>query len=428
MADRINYRQVAHDEHSRVIAPFMRLMSTVETAHAYDFWGACWLLSLAAGRRTVVARPRAPVFLNVYAILTAESGITRKSTAVSECRKFGTQLCETDEAQWELIEAKLIPERLEGSLSQQSTDFNSANVCICVSELISVFGRQGYAMGAPGLLTDLYDCPSVRRSTKTTQSSTMLRNVYPVLLGASTLSWLLSAINPTVIEGGFTSRCLFITSEKPKQRIPWPEDQDDQELRLQVASALSTIRAECKSRSEITLNESALSRFKNWYNTRPLHEDVFRQSFEAREDGHALRLAALLAIDDGTWMIQDRHLMHAVKIITEVKQAGFELFGSPTMVDKLALSIDKLRRALVGAGVDGISQSTLSARLGRDIKAAELNIALGIMHEIGCIQKFHVQHKMGRPLTVWRATKGINADGVIAAVKQKLAESVGDET
>ena len=61
----------------------MDYMSYVETAESYDFWCAVWAIGDACGRRVYVDRPNIPVYLNWYIILAAESGSTRKSTAIT---------------------------------------------------------------------------------------------------------------------------------------------------------------------------------------------------------------------------------------------------------------------------------------------------------------------------------------------------------
>jgi hypothetical protein len=60
---------------------YLRYMSTTETAYDYDWWCGLWTLACACGRDTYVARPRAPVYLNMYLVLIGDSGVPRKTTA-----------------------------------------------------------------------------------------------------------------------------------------------------------------------------------------------------------------------------------------------------------------------------------------------------------------------------------------------------------
>ena len=71
----MNYKGIVHPK--TFIGRFMSFMNALETPYAYDFWAACYLISVAVGRHVHVPRPLAPVFLNWYIMLFAASGIPR---------------------------------------------------------------------------------------------------------------------------------------------------------------------------------------------------------------------------------------------------------------------------------------------------------------------------------------------------------------
>jgi hypothetical protein len=119
--DAMNYKNIAKPD--TFIGQFMQYCEGSETPYAYDFWTALWLLSVCLGRDIVVDRPGAPVFLNIYAILVAESGVTRKSTAVRRVVDFAREL--TDERNL-LIESKITPEKLEYDLAMQTLEHGTA--------------------------------------------------------------------------------------------------------------------------------------------------------------------------------------------------------------------------------------------------------------------------------------------------------------
>ena len=82
----MNYRKLVPSD--SFIGQYMDYMSGVETPEAYDFWCAVWAIGVCCGRSVYVDRPRLPVHLNWYIVLTAESGTTRKSTAVRFIEKI----------------------------------------------------------------------------------------------------------------------------------------------------------------------------------------------------------------------------------------------------------------------------------------------------------------------------------------------------
>lgn len=375
------------------------------------------MLSVAVGRSIIVNRPLAPVFLNLFTILVAESGVTRKSTAVRHGLLFIRELCETFP---HLVETKTTPENLEYILHKQSEQRGESSVSICISELVTFLGREKYVATMPTLLTDLYDCPRVRSGGGSLSSGARtLKNVFVQFLSASTPSWLIRAVNPDVIEGGFTSRVMFICAEEPKRRASWPEE-PNKELEARIRKHLERIRNRARELQRIELSEGARRTFQKWYNSRPLHRDPFRASFQSREDAHALRLAALLCINDDTWVIQHSHISTAIRIITEVREDGASIFEGTGTNSKLIAGIDKLRDKLLAAGLNGLPQRELTKAVANNMDAEHMVATLEIMHELDLVQKFEgIQVGRGRPKTIWRGTSALASSRAIDQIIEK---------
>lgn len=396
-SSRVNYAKVVAGD--SFISDFLSYMSASETPHAYDFWSAIYCLSAAVGRGTFVDRPRAPVYLNLFAIFVAESGTTRKSSAVREAVRFVRPLTGEDNY---LIEAKITPENLESVLHKQSKEFGSSQASIAISELVTFLGREKYNEQMPTLLTDLYDCPELRSGGGTLSSGPRtLKNVFVSFLSASTPAWLLRAVNPDVIEGGFTSRVCFIVAEEPKQLSAWPKEAD-LDAREKLSARLLSIRERARSVSSILINDGALRTFERWYKSRTIHRDPFRSSFQSREDAHILRLAAFLCINDDTWVIQHNHVLSAIKIITQVREDGASIFEGTGSNSRMVVGIDKIRDKLLAAGMNGLQQRELTKAVQPYMNAKYLNIVLDIMHDLGMVQKFETNLGKGRPSTIWR--------------------------
>lgn len=387
------------------VGRFMAYCSHSETPSSYDLWTALWLISVAVGRGIVVARPGAPVHLNLFCVLVAESGVTRKSTAVRRAVAFARGVCGD---QSPLIESRITPELLEDNLQKQSKKYGYAYTNIAIDEMVKFLGKERYVEAMPTLLTDLYDSPTLRTGGGSlVRGKTELRNVYVNFLSASTPSWLLRAVNPDVIEGGFTSRVIFVVSEQPKRSAPWPIAPDET-LSEHIHLDLRNIQAEAVRIGSISVNSIALKRFSSWYNARDKKRDPFRASFQSREDSHVLRVAALLAINDGGWEIQANHITAAIKVITETREDGAAIFEGSGGSSKLVLGADALRDKLLAAGMAGTTQGKLTAALQRYMNAEHLKTILAIMHELGFVQKFEgIQVERGRPSTLWRATNSL---------------------
>lgn len=416
---RVNYKTVTKAD--TFIDRYMRFMEAQETPLAYDFWCACWLLSLALGREVVVPRPRAPVYMNLYALLIADSGVTRKSSAVRHATNIAREFTSKLDQQMEFIETKMSPENLEARMHTMTAEGGHAHVAISISELVTFLGRERYTVAMPGLLTDLYDCPSSRIGGGTIgRGKTEIKDVFLSFLAASTPTWLARAINPDVVEGGFTSRCMFIVSEQRKKRIAWPDARDEDTSWF--VEELIKIRQKARDIKQLELTPGALKAFTNWYNNKAESRDPFSASFESREDAHVLRLSGFLAVDDGAWQIDAHHVRAATKIVAEVKLDGSGIFVGGASADRLLNGLDLLRSKLIEAGLDGIRHNELFHAVKHHLRNDEYNTALEIMQELEMVDCFVPPPSgAGRKPKLWRATKRITAPGTMAALQSRLA-------
>jgi len=395
------------------ISEYMEYMSYVETAESYDFWCALWAIGTGVGRGVYVDRPNSPVYHNWYIILAAEAGTTRKSTAISS-------ILDVVRGVGSVLTGKTSPESLELYLHDSTAEGGTARAHFAVSELVTILGREGYMSTMPGLLTDLYDCQELRTSPGTLQMGELIqKDVYITFLSASTPSWLVTAINPSVIEGGFTSRVIFVVDDNRKRSIAWPKPRDGEHIEKVQESFNETCRS-ARDVSRIGISTGGLKKFTNWYNTRASHTDPFQSSFEAREDDHLLRVASCLAINDGTMEIQNNHIGHGSKLISSVKDSSYRLFGGDFSYHaKLIAAIERVRDILLAAGNDGVMHNDLHNKVQRNLDAQELTTLMTIMHECGMIQIFKV--KKGRSTaTYYRATKSIEKFGVSSEVLARL--------
>lgn len=421
----LNYSKIVKPD--SFIGTYMQLMETLETPYAYDFWAAVWLMSVALERNVYVNRPMAPVRLNWYILLIAESGVTRKSTEV----KYATDFAKKFYLNWRrdgvaIIESKMTGEYLERFVHELSQKYGRSTIVLSASELARLLGKEKYKSSLPSALVDLYDSPDLRIGGGTvTGGSFTFKNVYLNFLGASAPSWLARSINPDVLEGGFASRVIWVVSEKRKQRVAWPEAPKNKEaLESKLLEAMFNLNEEGKTINTINISENALTKFKNWYGTRKESIDSFRASFEAREDDHVLRLAAILSINAGRWLISSSDIIHAIKIVSGIKHQGSSIFVGGANRDKLIQGIDKLRECLVLGGKTPVTQTELYSVSRNYLTNEDFRLLLKIMHEMKLVQRFEDKgHGVGPKTTLWRGTKNLLNSN---SVKTILLEFSGD--
>jgi hypothetical protein len=294
------------------------------------------------------------------------------------------------------VDSKITPEHLESILHGRALEHGTAQLCITIPELAVFLGTERYVASMPILLTDLYDCPSVREGGGTITRGTVIhRNVWVSFLSGSTPIWLLKTVNPNVIEGGFTSRCYFIVANEPKRRIPWPIESDTV-LWQDMVDDMTMIAQEAKARGDIQLQPAALDAFTKWYRERQHALDPFKQSFEAREDAHILRVAALLCVNDGSWIIKRGHIRVAIRLIADVKLRSSSIFEGAETRSKFAIGLDAMRTMLISAGMDPIPRSRLFQRTRGTLSLEDFNVLLDVLHECKAIQRFMLSAENGR--------------------------------
>jgi len=356
------------------IGEYMLMCSPLETPSEYDFWTAVWALGTCVGRGVYVPRPHSPIHMNWYVMLVSESGVTRKSTAIRMSRDTVSEVL----SDAHLLEGRATPEHLFDRLAQQP------HIGIAVSELVTFLGRESYVIELPAMLTDLYDCPKMRTGGSVSRGQRVIENAFVTFISASTPSWLVGAVNPSVIEGGFTSRCIFVHAEKPKQRVPWPSVAT---TITECATQLQSCIARAREVERIELMPAAMRRYQSWYRQRDtLTSDPFLASFYGREDSHVLRLAATLAINDGSLAIDLNHLNKAIRVIALAKAGALQVFSARGTSVRMAQGIDRITRLLIEAGAVGVPHTPMYASVRHFMSAEDFRIVMEYMNELGMVR------------------------------------------
>lgn len=410
------------------ISNYMEYMSDQETPTVYDFACALWILSNALGRNVIVDRPRAPVHLNMYVILVSESGIMRKSTSIRHATSILRTFYDETENTTMLIESKASAGAIRNELHYSTLKNGHAHMVLIASELAANFGRSTGVSDLTALLTDLYDCPDIRTGggalTHGTSAKVNFKNVYMGFLAGTTPVWLGHAVTPTIIEGGFTSRCYFIVGRQRKRSIAWPEAGYNEEQRRKLIDQLKEIANESRNNStRIGMAARGLRTFTEFYEQRTLHKDIYRESFESREDGHILRVAGLFAANERCWQISDDHIRRAIKFVGDVKSDGTNLFTGVRVQDADLKWIRKLRDVLLKVGEIGVSRTDLSRLMNaRGLRTQELTSTIHVMHELDLIRVQEVSYPgmAGRPKTVYKPTEYLQNEAFLQDIVRKM--------
>lgn len=375
----------------------------LETAEDFDFWSAIWILSLLVNRNIYIARPNMPVFMNFYITFIAESGIARKSSAVSFAKKMLDYILDDKDEYIQVLNSATSVAKFNYVLTKASFDYKKCIIGLNNSEFITFFKNKNIIE----CFTDLYDCPIERKGYGTfTNGEIDVRNVFVSCLSASTPNYYFKAISEEEIEGGFTSRNIIVPAEKGKRKIAWGSSD-------KTTSHITTTGKELKrfilsaTRNTMELTSAAIRRYTKWYTRRRLANDLYTRSFESREQDFVLKLAGLLAINEKTLEIDEKHIELSIKIINHYKKLASKFFRDELYheeYDELTKVINKIRDIIHSKGQNGIKHRDLYLRIHNSCSNDTYNYIINTMHELGMIEKLQVYNSKA---IIYRETKDI---------------------
>ena len=257
------------------------------------------------------------IYPNLYVIIIADSGKLRKSTAV----EYGV-----DQLLRHVPGVKLFVERMtmEGLLDQmdQVTFSNgivqrSGEVFVFAPELIMFLPGDEISKKVIGFLTSVYMGKEKYGYLTKGGGEVKLENVLITFLGATAPDWL-ETISEDAAKGGFLARIVFITAEKRKKAIAWPQPNATSARLEDLRDDLIGIS---NLRGQMIPTQAFKDTFEKWYiKEDPPHDDPRVQGFREREHDLVIRVAMLLSIAASNSLVVDvEHLQNARTIVKDVE-------------------------------------------------------------------------------------------------------------
>lgn len=366
------------------IYEYLNYSDNLETATDFDFWSSIWCLSILCNRNLQIYRPNSPLFMNFYITLIADSGIARKSTAVNLAKDIVSFNNDEEVDKIQLVNSTTSASKFNFILTKSSYKYDKCVIGLTCPEFITFFKNKNVIE----CFTDLYDCPNERKGYGTfTNGEIDIRNVFVSSLSASTPNYYFKAIGEEEIEGGFTSRNIIVYANKGKRKIPWAKESDKTKLRTEFRKVKEFIP---KQFTTIKLTNSAIRRYSSWYERRRLSTDLYSRSFEAREQDFVLKLAGLLAINEGFLIINENHISTAIKIINYQKKIAQKFFNDELYTEEkstLQKTVERIREIIHSKASNGIGHRELYLRVHNSCTNDEYNYIINTMHELGLIEK-----------------------------------------
>lgn len=288
-----------------ILHAYLKYTSGHESTERIRKWSFISVLAGCLERRVYLPRGHYTLFPNLYVFLIGRSGLIKKTTssgiAVNLLREVeGVRIMA------ERLTANALIEQfqLSGKVYEHGGKRINQSALYAYASELSVFLVEVFG-SITELLTTFYDClphdsskPWVYHTIKRDE-----RKIYgPCLniLGASTKAWLKKCIPSSEMEGGFTSRIVFVVENKlPEKLIAWPELSDADNLdRLRLIEDMRHIFTLC-GKVEVTPDAKAM--FTRWYEHHmkkvlPRNNDPRMSGYLSRKGDTILKLAIIRSV------------------------------------------------------------------------------------------------------------------------------------
>lgn len=265
-------------------------------------WCAISVIAAALERRIWLNRGYYKLFPNLYTFIIGRSGLVKKSTSTAIAVDILRELDDIRIMAEKMSAISLIEQlSLSGKQVMIGGELVNQSALFAYASELMVFMEEVFGDIVP-LLTTFYDCQP-NDSSKPWTYTTVKRgklNIYGPclnLLGASTKTWLQKCIPNSEIEGGFTSRIIFVVENKlPDKLVPWPDVPIDLiSHRYKLIADLQRIHM---MNGEIVPTEGAKKKFSEWYEYHmreilPLNQDPRMVGYMSRKGDTILKIAMI---------------------------------------------------------------------------------------------------------------------------------------
>ena len=256
--------------------------------------------------------------------------------------------------------------------------------CLFVAPELSVFLR--YPDSEIPDLTDLWDALSGKRMYGTRgKGMREVDSATPSMLGGCAPEWLVRAVPPNAIGGGFTRRVNFVYYDgEGQKKIPWPDNTDFDTLTeplVQDLRAISKLHGEYKFDNNTKRIFEALYHDSNPNN----HNDEATANYVISRWAHVCKVSMAIAASRRNDLVllklDMEEAIEAVESVTEGLRIVFRSIGE----GDLTVVADKIIQYLEMA--PGATFKQILGRVWKDINRDDLNVVLMTLRDGGIIDE-----------------------------------------
>lgn len=325
---------------SDYITAFQQYATFSEAPPKMHFWTAVSTIAGALRRKVWIDQYYFKWYPNFYVIFVAPPGVVAKTTTADVGMdllrrvpgvRFGPSV-----VTWQAL-VQAFAEGQEGFEYPAGTLNTMAALTISSGEFGNLLNPQDKDM--VDMLVNLWDGKGFKKITKHSGSDDVV-NPWINLIACTTPAWIAGNFPEYMIGGGFTSRCVFVYTDKKERLVPYPgmvvpKGIDDyQNALVQDLERIALMAGEYK------LSKEALEWGSEWYanhNTKrqPHLDDDRFGGYVARKQTHIHKLAMVLAASESDGLIITKdHLFRAARMVTDLEIEMVKVFSKIGMNDE----------------------------------------------------------------------------------------------
>lgn len=338
------------------------------------------------------------LYPNLYIVLVSPAGRCRKSTAMRIARPM---LAEIPGINFSVDSTTR--ERLIQDLTQCYNDGQSAMTAYS-SEFASLLTSSGMDMVV--FLTDLYDCP-LEWTHRTKMSGTnKIKAPYLNLLAATTPDWIARAMPLDTIGVGLTARIIFVYSNEPRIKPPFPTLSPEQvelgEYLKKDLADISTINGQynlegheheprggtAAQYDEWHEQDSAAARYDKWYKRRyddGQFSDSRLSGYFERKSMHLLKTSMIVAASQRCDPIITIDDLNAAKALLDMIEERMTQVFVGVGKNPLAFDLEQ-SLATILSNPNGVAFGTLLDMFKHSVRKQELEEVLETLRVTGHIR------------------------------------------
>jgi len=363
------------------VRSYLELTKEQESPNLFHLYCGFFALSAVLGRKVYVDRGFYRIYPNIYVVLVAGSGMCRKTSAIQIAEGMIRMAC----PDLEFVAQKITPEALFGVLHRRFKVFNRSEAIISAEELGVFLGAEQKNLDLVQLLTKIYNCPEMLDYETKGRGREVASKAFATMIAGTTPDWMRLSLPSSSTSGGFTSRCLFIYQNTPRQRkaMPFVDPARFEELAKDLAG-ISLLEG------PMVMETDAWEWYKHWYEVEyhPGNQDADLDGYFSRKHDMVVKIAMLLSASERADMklsFKDMKaalnlIEHAEKYLTTASKAIQTTDDSSNMI--------RVFQHIKRAGNAGITHSNLLRRLSYKLSATTIRDHIIQLKEAQVIETF----------------------------------------